>query len=427
MTNQDFKKIEQKLPDLPGVYFFLGPKIGTKKEILYIGKATSLRDRVKSYFNDDLMVTRGPLVQAMIAQTSEVDFQVTDSVLEALILETNLIKKYQPKANTKEKDDKSFNHIIITKEKFPQVLMVRGKNIVVDNVKYDFGPYTNGAQLKEALRIVRKIFPFRDARCVPADTQIAKGRTPRPCFNRQIGLCPGVCTGEISARNYGRIINHLRLFFEGKKTQLVRQLEKEMAQFAKSQEFEQASKIKHTLFALGHIQDVSLIKGSFENASYQEKAPTEGADSNKNIFRIEAYDIAHLSGKNMVGAMVVLENGEPNKAEYRKFKIRTINQSNDVGALREVLKRRFAHRQWRMPDVVAVDGNDVQKKAAEEVLSATNIAVVAVVKNEHHKPRSLIGKPEIIDKYEREILLANHEAHRFVIAYHKKLRSDFLR
>jgi excinuclease ABC subunit C len=148
-------------------------------------------------------------------------------------------------------------------------------------------------------------------------------------------------------------------------------------------------------------------------------------------FRIEAYDIAHLNGKNMTGAMIVLDDGEFNKAEYRKFKIKTVDRSNDVAALREVLKRRFSHSEWQTPDVVVVDGNETQKKVAEEIVKEIfpekQIAVVAVVKNEHHKPRAITGKPEIVDHYQKEILLANNEAHRFVIAYHKKLRSDFLR
>ncbi len=424
MTDREFKKIVTKIPDMPGVYFFLGPK----KEILYIGKATSLRDRLKSYFSNDLVMTRGALVNQMVEQAVAIDFRVTDSVLEALILENNLIKKYQPHANSREKDDKSFNHVIITREKFPQVLLVRGKNIGKEIhqqfIKYDFGPYPQGSQLKEALRIVRKIFPFRDARCTPGQS--------RPCFNRQIGLCPGVCTGEVSEKEYARIINHIRLFFEGRKTALIKTLEKEMALYAKKREFEKAGEIKRTLFALSHIQDVSLVKEDFKDVNYSGGEILDNKKSNEKIFRIEAYDIAHMSGKNMTGAMIVLENGEFNKAEYRKFKIRTVERSNDVGALREVLNRRFSHTEWQTPDVIVVDGNDVQKKAAEQILKEIIAektieklpVVVAVVKNEHHKPNALIGKSEIIDVFQKEILLANNEAHRFVIAYHKKLRSN---
>ncbi len=441
MTGQDFKKIAQKLPDLPGVYFFLGPE----KQILYIGKATSLQDRVKSYFSKDLILTRGALIVQMVQDAAAIDFLVTDSVLEALVLEMNLIKKYLPHANTMSKDDKSYNHVVITREKFPQVLLERGKNIGTvlhrQFIKYDFGPYPQGTQLKEALRIVRRIFPFRDKRCIPAPDQIARGKTPRPCFNRQIGLCPGVCTNEISEKEYGRVINHIRLFFEGKKSALVRALEKEMKGYAKNQAFEKAGEVKRTLFALSHIQDVSLIKADHKNDEYvSSDRSSDGAD--QKVFRIEAYDIAHMSGQNMTGAMIVVENGEFNKAEYRKFKVRSVNRSNDVAALREVLKRRFNHPEWRLPDVIAVDGNEVQRQAAEELIKeiytseTTEVAgdlmiampaVVSVVKNERHKPKALTGKPEIIDRYQKEILLANNEAHRFVIAYHKKLRSNFLK
>jgi excinuclease ABC subunit C len=236
-------------------------------------------------------------------------------------------------------------------------------------------------------------------------------------------LCPGVCTGEITQKEYSRTINHIRLFFEGKKTALLKTLEKEMAQYAKKQEFEKAGEIKHTLFALNHIQDVALIKADNQSAGTEN-------------FRIEAYDIAHLSGKDMTGAMIVLENGHLDKSEYRKFKIKTVQGANDVGALREVLKRRFAHTEWQMPNILVVDGNEVQKRAAEDVLREifsntpdviSSVAVVAVVKDERHKPKGLIGKSDIVEKYQKEILLANNEAHRFVIAYHKKLRSNFLR
>lgn len=423
MTLDDFKK--KQLPDLPGVYFFLDKNKG----VIYIGKATSLADRVKSYFSPDLVLTRGGLVLQMVADATDIKFEVTDSVLEAIILETNLIKKYQPKANTREKDDKSFNHVIITQETYPKVIFVRGKNIgkevQLKDIKYDFGPYTQGTQLKEALKIVRKIFPYRDEKCIPAEEQLARGKTPKACFNHQIGMCPGVCVGAITAKEYGRTINHIRLFFEGKKSMLVKTLEKEMAEYAKMQEFEKAQDVKRILFALSHIQDVSLIKNSFHNA----QIPGDTAEKNTQV-RIEAYDIAHLSGTSMTGAFVVVEDGMPNKAEYRKFKIRTVKKSNDPAALAEVLKRRFKHTEWPLPQILVVDGNDIQKNVAEAIvkeLNITGVTVVAVVKNDKHKARAIIGDTEITEKYQKDIILANEEAHRFVLAYHKKLRSDFLR
>ena len=151
------------------MYFF----VGKNKKILYIGKATSLKDRVRSYFNKDVVNTRSPLVSKMLSEFETIEFTKTDSVLEALVLEAHLIKKHQPEANIKEKDNKSFNFVVITKEDFPRVLIVRSRELLNDptwtsdvQVKYSFGPFPNGTQLKEALKIVRKMFPYRD-KCEP--------------------------------------------------------------------------------------------------------------------------------------------------------------------------------------------------------------------------------------------------------------------
>ncbi len=412
----------KKLPDSPGVYFFLGEK----KEILYIGKATSLRDRVRSYFAKDLLNTRSPLIWKMINEEAKsIDFRQTDSVLEALMLEADLIKKFQPKCNTDEKDDKSSNCVVLTNENFPKLLLVRKKDVYTNlderEIKYVFGPYPHGGQLKEALKIIRKIFPYRDSKCVPAEDQIKTGKTPRPCFNRQIGLCPGICTGEMSKSEYGRVVQHLKFFFEGKKKQLEKQLEKEMKGYAKEQEFEKAAKVRSTIYALNHIQDVSLIK--------KDRLTT---DNQQTTFRIEAYDIAHMSGKDTTGVMVVVEDGELSKQEYRKFKIKSYKGSNDIAGLKELLMRRMKHSEWRWPNLIVLDGSTAQLNAAEEIINKAkegwegeipDIKFVAVVKNAAHRPERMIGDEEVVKKYEREILLANSEAHRFVIAYHKKLRN----
>ena len=253
MNSQALKKA--KLPNAPGVYFFLGtPKLrkdGSK--ILYVGKATSLKDRVKSYFSKDLMKMRGPLIVKMVEEARSVSFLQTDSVLEALILEASEIKKHLPDYNTLEKDNTSFNYVVMTKEKFPRVLVVRGRNLGVDENEYEkvYGPFPHGSELREALRIIRKIFPYRD-KCNP--------ESGRPCFNAQLGLCPGVCSGVCSEKEYARILRHLKLFFEGKKRELIKILEREMKTAVKGQRFESAGEIKKTIFALTHIQDVALMK-----------------------------------------------------------------------------------------------------------------------------------------------------------------------
>lgn len=404
----------KKLPDSPGIYFF----IGKDKEILYIGKATSLRDRVKSYFKDDVIHSRGAHIVDMVTQASELDFIIADSVLEAVILETNLIKKHQPRYNTKEKDDKSFNHVVITDEDYPKVVLVRGKDLdehfPKSDIKYIFGPYPNGLVLREGLKIMRRIFPFRDAKCVPLQG--------KPCFNRQIGLCPGVCTGEISKRDYAKTINNLRLFFEGKKGELLKKLEREMKAYAKAYEFEKAKEVRDTVFALTHIQDVTLIKEEERvesNTQHPQVIPVPTT-----LHRIEAYDIAHTSGKYMVGVMVVLEGRAIKKSDYRMFKIQKIKGINDAAALREVLHRRLNHPEWPYPNLIVVDGNDIQKNAAEEVLKERgfDIAVAAVVKNERHKPDHMLASDDAVEKYKKEILLVNSEAHRFALKYHRKIR-----
>ncbi|MFA6338641.1 MAG: GIY-YIG nuclease family protein [Candidatus Paceibacterota bacterium] len=403
----------KKLPDTPGVYLF---KSGNK--ILYIGKATSLRDRVRSYFSPDLIATRGMLLVDMVAKATKIDFVKTNSVLEALILEAELIKKYQPKYNSKEKDDKSFNCVIITNEDFPQVLIIRKKDIDLKisddsfkkNIKYIFGPFPNGGQLKEALKIIRKIFPWRDQRCSPKQS--------KQCFNRQIGLCPGVCTGEISKKDYAKTIKHLKLFFEGKNQALFGELEKEMKVCAKKEEFEKANKIKKTIFSLNHIQDVALIKHEMSTVNSEEEKP----------FRIEGYDVAHTSGRETVGVMVVSENIEIKKSDYRMFKIRGNLGINDTASLKEVLKRRLNHPEWQYPDLIVIDGGPAQFNTANTVIKEFEKSfiktpiVVSIVKDERHKPKDILGNKEIIDIYKKDILLINSEAHRFAIQYHKKLR-----
>lgn len=423
----DIKNQIKKLPDATGVYLL---KRG--KEILYIGKATSLKDRVRSYLSGDLIKTRGRFIVDMVGKADKVDYFKTNSVLEALILEANLIKKHQPKYNTKEKDDKSYNFVVITKEDFPRVLLVRGRELEARggnnneksrrlDIKYKFGPYPNGSAIKEGLKIIRKIFTYRD-KCLPYEfLPSQKTVKVRSCFNKQIGLCPGVCSGEISKKEYGDIVRNIKLFLEGKKKTLMKTLEREMKGYGENLEFEKAGKIKRTLFALNHIQDVALIKKSGDEI-------VEEVSMELNNFRMEAYDIAHISGTNMVGAMTVSENGELKKSDYRKFKIKSVKTPNDTAALKEVLERRLKHKEWRLPDIIVYDGGIAQRNAVLEILKNSlgenhKIKIVGVVKDEKHKPSKILGEEEIIKNHKKEILLLNGEAHRFAIGFHRKLRS----
>jgi len=488
MDLQDLKKLN--LPDEPGVYYFTRQNFSKKnlgglkqrKVFLYIGKATSLRDRVKSYFSKDLIVGRGPRIVTMVELADGVEFTKTDSALEALILEAHEIKKYQPKYNAREKDNKSFNYVVITKDDFPKVEVVRGRTLIEDEstknigvthlsvvrgaseacdqvvhngtvqkqtsevtkkciksvtpIKYSFGPFPYGSELREAMKIIRKILPYSDSKCKtllgkPAKVLGGKISAGKPCFNAQIGLCPGVCTGAITKIEYAQTIKNLKKLFEGKKKDLIKDLERQMKLLASKQEFEKANLIKRKIFALTHIQDVALIK-------HRAK---EGQTS---MFRIEAYDIAHLSGKDTVGVMTVVLDGEADKSSYRRFTIRGSRikdkipvfigmtmrrlgeevQINDVANLKEILSRRFSHDEWPLPQLIVLDGGKAQLNAAQNILNVFNldIPIVSVVKDEYHHPREILGNRKIISKWEREIILANSEAHRFAIHFHRQIR-----
>ncbi len=391
MTGQEFKELN--FPESPGIYIFRD----REKTIQYIGRATSLKDRVKSYFSNDLIATRGPLLVDMVTKATSIDYIETDSVLEAIILESNEIKKHQPYYNTKEKDNKSYNVIVITDEEFPRVCIVRERSLssFKDPIKYQFGPYPQGNLLRDALKIIRKIFPFRDEKSKLKHQE---------SFYKSIGLSPTIDSPD-SKKEYQRTIRNLVLFFQGKKKELIKTLEKEMNDFAKEQDFENAQKVRNTLYALNHIQDVSLIKSDKE--------------INMNGFRVEAYDVAHMSGQNTVGVMTVVIDGEIAKSEYKKFKL-SKEVNDDVNNLKEILTRRLRHEEWGMPSLIVIDGGISQINAAREIVK--NIPIVSVVKNDSHKPSYFLGDEALAKEHSKSILLANSEAHRFAINYHKLLR-----
>ena len=367
---------------------------------------------MKSYFSTDLIETRGPRIVDMVTKSKSLKFQETDSVLEAVILETNLIKKYQPYYNILDRDDRSSQYVIITDEMWPRVFLARARDfdqLVKDGkldyaVKRKFGPYPEIGLIKEALKILRKMFPFKDK----------KSHDPRhDAFYKAIGRSP---YGDDSAAHsaYEKTIEHMIMFFDGKKSKLRREVESEMKRAAEEMRFETAGQAKRLLYALEHINDMSLVKA--ENV---RQAGT---------MRIEAYDIAHLSGMETVGAMVVSVNGQPATDEYRKFKI-SKDQNNDAANVHELLSRRLNHPEWQYPDIIVVDGNEIQMSVAEDVLKARRISipVIAVTKDDKHRAFKLIGLPDLIKLHKKSIIAANAEAHRYVLAYHRLRRSKRLR
>jgi len=403
MNITDYKKIE--VPKKPGVYFF---KQGG--DILYIGKATNLAHRTNSYLQKNLMETRGPLIVKMVEDADILEWTETDSALEALILESYLIKQHQPEYNTKEKDNKSYNYVVITNEKFPRIFTVRQRVLnILESKKetqplYIFGPFPNGKQLVIALRIIRKIFPFYGKKT---------GQNYSAEFYKQLGLIPGATDNE-SAKLYRENIEYIATFFKGKKKALIKQLEKKMMQLAQELKFEQAHVIKKQMQSLQHIHDIALLKYDFEVTPYLKN------------FRMEAYDIAHMQGDAMVGVMTVHSGVEIDSREHRVFNIQSVDRSNDTAALYETLSRRLNHPEWAYPNIIIVDGGIAQKRIIEKTLREyeLDISVVAVVKDERHKAQKLLGQKKIVEKYYREIVALNAESHRFAIKQHKRKRDN---
>jgi len=409
MKIQNIQTQFKNLPQKPGVYIFRDKE----KKILYIGKATSLRNRVGSYFSG----AHNYRIEKMILQIKEIRIKETDTVLEALILEANLIKKHQPRYNIKEKDDKSFSYFVITKEEFPRVLILRKTEVetrqCLVSIKI-YGPYTSKKQMQIALKIIRKIFPFHSLR----------QKTEKGCLDFQIGLCPGPYAGKINKKDYRKNIRGVRMILEGKKKGLLTKMEKEMKDCSLRREFEKAGEMRNKIFALRHIQDIALLS----------KEELVADDKLKNI-RIEAYDISNISGADAVGAMIVFKNKKPEKSGYRKFKIKTVQGINDIAMMREVLARRFRNN-WPKPNLIFIDGGKGHLAMAKKLLDnlGLKIPIVAVAKGSTRKKLDLYFANccrDAINRrlYDDENLIGQvmDEAHRFAISYHRKLREGKLR
>ena len=406
MSSKLDKKVNN-LPDKPGVYFFKD----NHGEIIYVGKAGSLKRRVKSYFAR----AGDRKTEALVAEADDLETRETPSVLEALILEAEFIKKLKPKYNVKDKDDKSFIYVGITKEDYPKPILIRGHELDAKRFALSavFGPFTSASTLREALKILRGIFPWSE--CRP--------NQGRPCFYYGIKKCLGVCIGKISKKDYQKNISGLKLFFSGKKTQIIKNLEREMKEASKSHEFERAADNRNRIYALNHIHDISLIKkddyADYKNYNIQKY----------NVMgRIEGYDISNISQKLAVGSMIVFEEGSPKKSEYKKFRIKQ-TEAGDVPMLHEILARRFKNN-WPRPDIILIDGGEAQVNVAEKVLKANklNIPVIGIAKGISRKNDRFVFDyknqelKRIIKTFENLFKQTRDEAHRFAIGYHRSLR-----
>lgn len=424
MIPKHIKIKNRALPDKPGVYLMKN----ADGKVIYMGKAASLKRRVSSYFTQP----HEKRIEQMVSEIREIDYIEKPTAIEALILEANLIKFYFPIYNIKDKDNKSFLYLVITREDFPKPLLIRGHELGDDaSKKYQavFGPYTSPKALRAALDLVRKVFPW--SVCAPEQK--------RPCFYYHLGLCPGVCVGEISKRDYNKIIRDLIKFFEGKKDYLLKQYKKEMKTAAEEKKFERAAELRNKIYFLEHIRDIAILKREDEDID-----KIRVGEAAVDLFgRIEGFDISNISGTAATASMVVFENGAPAKAEYRKFRIKSVAGSNDVASIREALTRRFRNP-WRHPDLILIDGGWPQVNAAMQVMHEFHlgIPVVGLAKGAKRKKNGSTGltvlsksKDELIcdpnnleicsqcGKHKNLLIQVRDEAHRFAIKYHKQLRA----
>jgi excinuclease ABC subunit C len=371
-----------------------------------------------------------------INQINKIGYIRTGSEIEALLLEAKLIKKYQPKFNVIWRDDKNYFYVGKTREPFPQIFITHQiKNL---NSEY-VGPFVDGQALKETLKFLRKVFPFRSCRFLPK----------RSCLWYHLGRCPAPCTLESGIMKVPAIkkilekvaqkdASSLLSILSGKKLQVLKKLKKEMATTAKSQEFEKAEKIRDKIFSL---EKVLLNARIFSQPNFPQNSDwpeiqeiLNNITGVKNISRIEAYDISNIQGQLATGSMVVFNDGLSDKSQYRKFKIRIAGKPDDFAMLKEILLRRFNHSEWDRPDLILIDGGKgqlntaINSKLQNQNFKQIKILAIAKRNNELYiegktKPILLKNLPQGVSNL---ILHLRDEAHRFAISYHKKLREKSL-
>lgn len=432
-----------KLPKEPGVYFHKNKK----GEIIYVGKAAVLRNRVKQYFQKSRY--RDPKTDALVAEIADVDWMVVETELDALFLEGELIRRYMPPYNILLRDDKSMVYIRIDIDSdYPTVTTTRRP--LDDGAKY-FGPYLSTLSVRQALKLLRRVFPFATKRAVGQK---------RATLHYHLGLDPGLEEGKTSLQDYRANLRKLMAVIEGKRKNIENEIEKEMKQFAKNSEFEEAARKRNQLFNLRRLNTQVI----FSDKEFQDISKDHALGELVELLglkdfprRIEGYDISHQQGSDVVASMVVFTNGVTDKGEYRKFKTK-INHNDDFYNMHETISRRLAERNrkaWGLPDLVLIDGGkgqlDAAIRARDNAPGATRcnkIPFIGLAKREEqivlHKEKSqvelnlpILHKLGGFTTETKDFVLINlptntnlvkllqrirDESHRFAVSYHSVLK-----
>jgi excinuclease ABC subunit C len=408
-----FNEFLRDLPDQPGVYIFKD----ASGKVLYVGKASSLRSRVRSYFQKSK--NHGPRIAALVDNVRDIDWVPTATEVEALLYESNLIKEHQPKYNVSLRDSKTYPLIKITMaEEFPRVLVSRGRKS--DGSLY-FGPYTDAALLRAAIKSIRKVFPFCTCRPMPK----------KACVYHDMGLCSAPSEGKISREDYLENIKGIILFIGGKKDELVKKLSEKMKQFAAEEKFEEAGKVRDRIEALSEMiarrprHDSAVQLGELRSVLGLKEEPKY----------IEAFDISNIKGEEACGSMVTFRAGRPEKSKYRMFKIREVEGQDDYAMMREVVRRRYTGSlkdKHPVPDLIIIDGGRGHLSAAAHEIRAAglkDVPVIGIAKVFEHiytldrvMPVALPPSSKALQLIQR----IRDESHRFAIRYHHILRRKAL-
>lgn len=430
----------KSIPKLPGIYLMRD----SANNIVYIGKATNLYSRIKSYFTPS---KSSRLVNIMFENIKNVDYIVCGSNREAMLLEQKLIKAIQPKYNILWRDDKSYPYIeITTSEPFPRINFVRSKSIKKNPKNLYFGPYPNTRQMKSVVRWITKFFKLRLCKLDSTTFLTTKDKTKfSSCIYYQTDQCLAPCMGKVTPEKYADAVKNVKLFLNGKYKHLLVILKKQLDECVKTQDYESAIIYRNVINYINNmfaklifreITEEDIIKETVATVDLLKKLKEKFSLTSIPVI-IEAIDVSNLYGEKPTGAVVRFVNGKPDKSSYRRFSIKTLSEGkiDDYSMIKEVFLRRYSrliNEKKVLPNLILIDGGKGQLNVAKECLTTLalekKVDVISLAKQKDEiylmnkdQPVQLSTSPE--DNLLRYI---RDEAHRFAISYHKLLRKKQL-
>lgn len=425
---ENIQKKLRDIPDAPGVYLMRGRTGG----IIYVGKAASLRKRVQSYFRESTWRKAEPKLRGLIRSIADFDVLVLRSEAEALLTEGRLIKEYKPRYNTMFKDDKRFPLLRVYLNKpFPKFELCRIRKS--DSGTY-FGPYTSGLAARAALEFVEKRFGIRQCRPTRPDAE-----TYKHCHNDIIRHCSAPCIGNVTPKEYMDRVQTACAFLRGERPEFIREIRAQMEAASAEHHFEEAAALRDMMLLLHRaVKERALVRKTskmlLDEAKTGVKELGEALGLKKPPRVIECFDISNISGTYAVASMVAAVNGAPAPQRYRRFRIKTVEGSDDPRMMAEAVRRRYSRLQKEggvFPDLVVVDGGITQLRAARKVMNELGIKLPSVGLAKQFEEIVCDDEPNLLlsrdSKALRVMTNLRDEAHRFAISYHRRLRSKRIR